>query len=118
MLDEREEVRWSVSNPFGAEIILKAKTYEEHVMGDYNEKDSSYRKMLECNAKQVLTNPRYIINDNARHLYYDLILADEHLRIMKVVVEIDRVPNEVVTWAVLRKGEIIRGEIIYDISSD
>ena len=108
-------MRWKVTDPLGNEIFLKNSTYTEHILGDHEDKDKSYRKMLEPLAIQTLIDPRYIVKDGKRRLYYDLIVAEKNplkLRILKVVVDFG---GEVVTWTTLRKGDsIFEGGIIYD----
>ena len=109
------EVRWEVTDPLGNKVSLKTSTYTEHILGDHEDKDKAYRKMLEPLAKQTLISPRHIVRDGERLLYYDLITAEKNplkLRILKVVADTG---GEVVTWTTLRKGDsIIKGEVVYD----
>lgn len=70
-------MRWKVTAPLGNEIFLKNSTYTEHILGDHEDKDKSYRKMLVPLAIQTLIDPRYIVKDGKRRLYYDLIVAEK-----------------------------------------
>ncbi len=119
------EIRWKVEDPQGRQVILKVTTYEEHVIGDHETRDAKVREETEHNAKQTIISPNIIIEDDAsRHLYYNAIVISENerpqkVKLLKVVVDSDRNPNEVVTWLSLRKGEKIEGgAIIYERGKD
>lgn len=110
-------MRWEVTDPLGNKIFLKNSTYHEHILASHGTKDAMYRAQIEKEAQRTLTAPSLIVFDGMRHLYYRAIgIIDDILKIrtLKVVVETDRTPQEVVTWTVLRKGDNIKGEIVYD----
>ena len=50
-------VRWSVVDPRGKMIVLKDSTYEDHVGGDHEDRDASYRMKTEHLVKKVLSCP-------------------------------------------------------------
>lgn len=114
-------MRWKAVNPFENEVVLREDTFTEHIVGDHSDADVEIRKQLEPVARSTLEYPDLIIRDKGRHLYYRVIaLSDEVLkvRILKVVVDTDRSPHEVVTWTAARKGDnIADGEVIFDVSN-
>lgn len=114
-------VRWKVTDSQGRKIILKQSTYDEHIIGDHGTRDAEIRKLMELKVKQTLIAPDVIIEDSsARHLYYSTIVIryemhDYKIKTLKVVVDTDRIPHEIVTWTPLRKGDSIKdGVIIYE----
>ena len=112
------KIRWRQKDIQGREIILKQETYAEHIMGDHESADARLRANLEEQIKLTLQSPDAIIRDETgRRLYYNtVIIRNESLsakiKILKVVVETDRHPHEVVTWTPLRKGDSIRNGAI------
>ena len=113
-------MRWKVTDPLGNEIFLKNSTYTEHILASHGAKDAMYRAQIESEAQRTLKAPTLIVFDGMRNLYYRAIgLVDEmgellKIRTLKVLVETDRTPQEVVTWTILRKGDNVKGAIIYD----
>lgn len=119
-------VRWRVEDPQGRQVILKQSTYENHIIGDHELQDARIRIEAEPSAKQTVISPALIIEDDTqRRLYYNVVIicdAEQRRKIktLKVVVETDRSPNEVITWVILRKGESV-GEneaIVYERGKD
>ena len=99
-----DDVRWSITDPLGNKIVLKTSTFDEHILS-------------EC-PREILAHPSLIAEDNSRHLYYGAVIShDENelrVKILKVVVDIEKTPNEIVTWTTLRNGdEIENGVILY-----
>lgn len=110
-------MRWEVTDPLGNKILLKNSTYSEHILASHSSKDANYRSQIEKESRQTIENPTLIVFDGTRNLYYRTIgIIDEVLKIrtLKVVVETDRTPQEMVTWTILRKGDNVKGVIIYD----
>ncbi len=123
--NEKIDIRWEVEDPQGRQVILKLSTYEEHLIGDHETRDAKIREETEHNAKQAIISPDIIIEDDAlRHLYYNAIAISENeqshkIKILKVIVDSDRTPNEVVSWIPLRKGDKVGGgAIIYERGKD
>ena len=115
-----DENRWSITDPLGNRIVLKTSTFDEHIIGDHEDKDSEFRQMLEPSAQMVLASPNLVTQDETRRLYYGLIASKQNdnlkVRILKVVVEEN---GEVVTWTLQRKGEsILGGELVYGTRID
>lgn len=119
--DSQIKIRWEVTDPQGRQVVLKENTYEHHVIGDHDTQDVKIRARTEKNAKQTIINPNLIAKDDStRHLYYNAVaIRDEEnntkVKLLKVVVDADRTPNEVVTWTPIRKGDNLGcGAIIYE----
>ena len=114
------DICWAVKDIQRREIILKQTTYDEHITEDHSVQDFNFRKSMEPRVKQTLISPDIIIKDGKRNLYYNTVVIRHEeglpkVKILKVVVDADRIPNEVVTWTPLRKGDAIRnGVIIYE----
>lgn len=120
-----EKIRWKITDVQGREIILKETTYAEHILGDHAEEDARIRECMEPQIKRTLISPDIIIQDEVgRNLYYNTVVIRYEgraakIKILKVVVETDREPNEIVTWTPLRKGDNIKnGEIEYERNSE
>ena len=111
-----EKIRWKITDPLGNEVCLKESTYIEHILKDHSPQDSAYRMQIEREARITILTPSLIVSDGERNLYYKVIgLTGENLKIrmLKVVVEKNRNPQEVVTWTILRKGDNVKGDVIY-----
>ena len=119
-----ENIRWKVTDPLGNEVILKESTFSEHILGDHQMADAEYRKMAETQVKNVIVNPQIIIEDkrdNARHIFYKIVLIPcvgekiKRLTNLKVVVDTDRKPHQIVTWMLPSKlkDKIMEEGIIY-----
>ena len=106
-----KNIRWKVVDPLGNEIILKESTFQEHILGDHQMTDSEYRKRLENHVKNIIQNPQLIIEEkhkNNRHIFYKIILMPhddvmKKLITLKVVVDTDRNPHQIVTWMIQSK---------------
>ena len=112
------DIRWTVKDIQGREIILKQTTYDEHITEDHDLQDAKFRKSMEPRVKQTLISPDVIIKDGKRNLYYNTVVIRHEeglpkVKILKVVVDADRIPNEVITWTPLRKGDAIRNGVIF-----
>ena len=119
--NEDVTIRWEVEDPKARKVILKQSTYEEHIDKDHTDEDAAYRQNAEKQAKETIVNPQFIVRDeedNDRHVYYKIVTVPygndrKRLRNMKVVVDTDRTPHEVVTWIVQSKlKDTIREEWI------
>lgn len=116
---KNKEIRWKVKNPLGQEIILKESTYQEHIDKDHQYEDSEYRKHAEEQAKITIEKPQMIIrneDDQNRDMYYRIVTMEyekeqKKLKNMKVIVETDREPNEIVTWILQSKLKDIVKEV-------
>lgn len=121
---ENSVIRWQVEDPQNRQIILKQSTYEDHVDGDHAPQDAAFRKKVETQVKNTVVSPDFIIADNPRNLYYKLVgISNEDvikLKTMRVVVDTDRTPNEVVTWVPMSKSkDTFKAEaIIYERGKD
>ena len=108
--DEKLEVsvRWKEIDPQERIVILRQDTYDKHIDSDHSPADAQYRKRVEQQVRSTIQQPQYILQDKQheqRHNYFRLIKVyrdDKQIKIkpMKVVVDADRTPNEVVTWHV------------------
>lgn len=118
------EIRWQVKDPQNRIVVLKKSTYEKHIGEDHSPKDAMFRKEMEEQAKYTITSPGLIIERNLRHLYYKIVSIsygdDVKIKPMKVIVDADREPNEVVTWLAMTKMKDTAeaGEIIYERRTD
>lgn len=118
--NESYKIRWQVEDPQSRQVVLKQITYESHVIEDHSDKDAVFRKNVEGQVKNVIVNPDFIVAEEPRNLYYKLVSigAEEYikLKIMKVVVDADKEPNEIVTWIPMSKvKEKLKAEaIIYE----
>ncbi|MBR1730510.1 MAG: hypothetical protein IJ728_13415 [Selenomonadaceae bacterium] len=108
--NEDIKIRWEITDPKGRRIILKQSTYEEHICKDHLLEDAEYRKSAESQAKETIKNPQLIVvdkEDNDRLIYYKIIRIPygerKRLKNMKVIVDSDRKPYEVVTWIIQSK---------------
>lgn len=117
-----DDIRWSITDPLGNKIVLRTSTFHEHILGDHANEDAKMRIKLEPHAFETLVRPSAIVKDrenNSRRIYYSVVALqyeepEWHFKILKVVVETDRTPNEVVTWMVVRRGDKIKdGVMIY-----
>ena len=118
-----ENIRWRVTDPLGNEVILKESTYQEHIKKDHIFSDAAYRQKAETLAREIIENPQLLILNKKklnRYVYYKIVTVPcendtESLKILKIVVDTDRVPNEIVTWMLQNKlKDIIKKEwIIY-----
>ena len=121
---ENSVIRWQVKDPQNRQIILKQSTYKEHVDEDHAPQDAAFRKKVETQVKNTVVSPDFIIADNPRNLYYKLVgIPNEDvikLKTMRVVVDTDRTPNEVVTWVPMSKSkDTFKAEaIIYERGKD
>lgn len=94
---------------------------EFHIAGaDHSPNDSIFRRSIIEQAEQTIIDPEIIIKDNSRNIYLKLIVVpyqDDLIKIkpLKVVVDADRQPGEVVTWTPLNKmnGAFESEAIIY-----
>ena len=119
-----EEIRWEETDPQGRRVVLKASTFDEHIKKDHDDDDAAIRIKNEEHAKKAIARPHLVIldpEDHDRHIYYRIILANngeplKKVKNMRVVVDTDREPNEVVTWIVEKKmkGSAKKEWIIYD----
>lgn len=108
---EEDKIRWSVTDPLGNEVILKESTFQEHIRKDHKFSDSEYRQKAELKASETIKNPQMIIvnkEKSNRHVYYKIVTMPcdedrESLKIMKIVVDTDRKPNQIVTWILQSK---------------
>ena len=122
--NERYEIRWQVEDPQSRQVVLKQITYEKHVIEDHSDKDAIFRKNIESQVKNVIMNPDFIVAEEPRNLYYKLvgIGAEKYIKLktMRVVVDADREPNEIVTWIPMSKvkGEVKAEAIIYERGKD
>lgn len=115
---EEDKIRWSVIDPLGNEIILKESTFQEHIRKDHKFSDAEYRQKAESKAKECIENPQLIIKNEDklnRHVYYKIVNIPcddfrESLKIMKIIVDTDRNPNQIVTWILQSKLKDIIGE--------
>lgn len=118
-------VRWSVVDPRGKMIVLKDSTYEDHVGGDHEDRDASYRMKTEHLVKKVLSCPRFIIYDksgNGYLDYFDIVVVPDDvgkltIKLMKVILDTKPIPCEVVTWMAQRRiseGQLGKEWIVYD----
>ena len=118
-------IRWEVTDSQNRKVVLKQSTYDEHITGDHDLRDAKVRKLMESQVRRTLSSPDVIIKDTtSRLLYYNTIVIRYETRLpkiktLKVVVDTDRSPHEVVTWTPLRKGDSIKdGVIIYERCAD
>ena len=118
-----QSIRWKQKDPLGRTVILKESTFREHIESDHSPADAKYRTELERAAQSVLKEPRFIVMDSKNHgrdNYLDLAKAPAEdgsvmIKPMKVVVDKQREPHEVVTWIVQRKlSEIAKEGIVYE----
>ena len=119
---EEDKIRWSITDPLGSEIILKESTFQEHIDRDHKYSDAERRKSTEFQVQSALVNPHLIFTNKKiknRNIYCKLIPAKHiegyRLKFLKIVVDTDRIPNEIVTWVAQSKvKEVIMKEwIIY-----
>ena len=101
--NESNEIRWEVANPQGRPVILKQSTYENHIISDHRPEDAAFRLKIELQAQKAISNPQFIIAKEKRHEYHRIVRVPfeenkEKLKHMKVIVDADRDPNEVVTF--------------------
>ncbi len=120
--DASDDIRWSITDPLGAKIVLKTSTFHEHILSDHADEDSKIRQKLESCAIATLINPSLIAEDNednSRHIYYGVVALqykepELRVKMFRVVVDTDRTPNQVVTWTVVRRGDKIEdGVMLY-----
>lgn len=124
--NENYKIRWTVTDPQKRIVVCLDKTYLDHVEGDHSEKDAGLRRKIESCVKETVKSPQYIYEEfgSSRHLYYNVIAISENveklkMKLLKVVVDADREPNEVVTWTPLRKGDKVEGgAMIYERGKD
>ena len=109
MIYESDTVVWLATDPQDRKIILKESTLNIHIAGsDHDRQDSAFRKQIMSQAQQTIINPEIIVKDKSRLIYFRIIVIPYQetlvkLKPIKVVVDIDRQPNEVVTWTPLNK---------------
>ena len=118
-----EEIRWEETDPQGQRVVLKASTLDEHIINAHDAVDANYRLQAEEQAKRAIAHPHIIIRYphlNDRRVYYKLILMPDKeglpkVKSIRVVVDADREPNEVVTWVVESRlrGRAVEEWIIY-----
>lgn len=125
MMEKNEPLEWSTNGPYG-EVVLKKSTMDVHVQEDHYTTDALFRKKIVGSIREVVTDPRFIINDTtsefnndsyARKIYLDCALCDDKVKVMIVYVEDKRTPKEVVTYWGSSKGynKFVREEdVIYD----
>ena len=126
VIPESNNIIWTVTDPQDRKVVLKNSTFDFHIAGtDHDENDSNFRKKIAAQAKQTIVEPEFIVNEEQRNIYFSLVKVPYEnnllkIKPMKVVVDADRTPNEVVTWTVMRKmNDTIKSEaIIYERNSN
>ncbi len=118
------DYQWVVTNPLGIEVTLKQSTFDAHIMDAVARTDVQLRNLALVSdaVREIIQEPRFIYYDEnpQRQRYIDLISFKElnHLQGLVVVVDTDRIPNEVVTWTIKRDLKQEKGGIIYDSRSE
>lgn len=121
---DEQKVRWTVTNPFDHEVILKEDTLNYHIAGDHSESDAAKRKEAENQVKDVVRQPHFIVKDSSRdnrYKYMDLIpvpFNDEiKIRYVTVIIDTEKSPHEVVTWIPQSKlkDTAKNEEVVYDV---
>lgn len=118
------EYIWTVTNPFGAETVLKQTTYDADIndIEKRTDKEIEHLQLVSDAIKGIIRKPRFIYwdKDGVRHNYIDLISLEglNHIQGLVVVVDADRDPNEVVTWTIKRHLRQEKGGIIYDYRAE
>lgn len=119
--NEKIEIRWKVTDPQDRQVVLRQSTYENHIIDDHEQKDAAFRLKMENQAKKTVTNPQIIIAKNQRNEYHRMARVPfeegiEKLKHVKVVVDADRDPNEVVTFIASSKvnDTLEAGSVIYE----
>lgn len=103
MIPENDDIIWTATDPQNRNVILKRATWDFHIAGaDHDERDGDFRKKLLIPARQTIIDPEFIISEQSRNTYFRLvaILYQDNLvkiKPLKVIVDADRQPNEVVT---------------------
>lgn len=102
---EENQIRWSVIDPLGNEIVLKESVFIDHVLGEHKTKDADIRASLEEQVKIILQSPRFIIKDRNfpnRRKYLDLVAVTvsgtNKVKTVGIIVEVEVEPFVVVTW--------------------
>lgn len=121
-MSERDNVRWTASNPYKHEVVLLQETYDGHLIDDHGKLDASGRIAIEPYIKPIIENPCYIAQDDGcetRYQYWGFIFKETDDNIMiqgiaKAIIETDRTPHEVVTWFKCHKGNISKKGVVYD----
>lgn len=121
MIFQNSNIIWNETDPQGRKVILKQATFEFHIAGaDHNQSDIDFRRRIVQQARQTINSPEFIIKESSRNIYLKLIIIpyqDNLIKIkpLKVVVDADREPNEIVTWTPLNKmnGVIEKEAVIY-----
>ena len=109
MIPENDDITWTITDPQKRNVVLKRSTLDKHIAGsDHDPRDSEFRKKIMHQAQQTIVSPEFIIKENSRNIYLSLGIMpyQENLvkiKPLKVVVDADRNPNEVVTWLPLKK---------------
>ena len=126
MIPESDKIIWTVTDPQDRKVVLKKSTFDFHIAGtDHDKKDRDFRKKIATQAKKTIAKPEFIIKEEQRNIYFSLVKVPHEndcikIKPMKVVVDADRIPNEIVTWTVMRKmNDTIKSEaIIYESKSN
>lgn len=114
---------WSTTDPLENKVVLCKDTLEKHIVGDHSAEDAEMRRRLAISAKDVVTDPAYIIEqygvadpdtDVRRYDYVSLVVEDEDPMIVHVVADTDREPYEVATIFPAKKIKSSeKGAVIY-----
>ena len=120
IMQAEPNIRWSVVDPLGNEVILYEARFTRHLIGDHEDKDALNRSLVEKQVQKSIAAPRFIINDlnyEGRRKYLDLVDVPEgegiKIKTLTIVVEEN---HKVVTWILKRNiNEFVpKEEIIYD----
>ena len=109
MIPENDDIAWTITDPQKRKVVLKRSTLDKHIAGaDHDPRDSEFRKKIMHQAQQTIVDPEFIIKENSRNTYLSLVNVPyqdnfDKLKTLKIVVDSDRHPNEVVTWLPLKK---------------
>lgn len=124
MKKDEDEIKWVTSSPCDdQQVVLKESTFNDHVIGDHQSADRTFRLTLEKQVKRVVEKPSIVLEDKTNPQRYDHIRmisvhdpqSEERTAIhLQVIVDMSRTPHEVITWIPCDKLDIGKRRVIYD----